>query len=337
MRRMMEELKPETNDIVIVDTNVVINLEHHDCSNIDLNAISNIFKHDIRPFITDLSFCELVIGSNCLKDYKNHCKELNDTEFLLCGNNEELSKFLSETNCDLILDDSSFYKYKEEVIDLRNRALFPMFYSLVNLYIKVSIIVFQKVDRYYWDYAFIIFNEIFANHNNEYNDILYDCYKSFVDDKKESKKLISSLFAELLVTLLTTIKPDKYIEDEVRTKLGQTLTSKNYSETVKSLGIEKNAKDKWWLEKEFIVKTRQIIDKDNECPIITDGLCFVISQIIFHGANYNSHDLIDLYNIYFSAKQDVTVHYFTNDKTRWSDYCEVEKSLRPETKINYNK
>ena len=337
MRRMMEELESETEDIVILDTNVIINLEHHDYSNIDLKAISAIFNTDIKPFITDLSFCELIIGSNSIEDFKFHFKELNDMEFLFCGNNEDLSKYLSETEYELINNDETFMEFKEQVVNLRNTLLFPMFSALASLYIKISIMVFQRVDRNYWDYAFYIFNELFLNHNTEYNDILFDCYRTFVDDEKESKKLVSSLFRELLVTLLTTVKPEKYIEEEVRMKLDKTLTSKNYSATIQSLEIKRNSNDKWWLEKGFIIKTRQLIDIDDDSPVISDGLCFIVSQIIFHGANYNSHDLIDIYNIYFSTKQKVTAHYYTNDKKRRKDYTNIELSLRPELRINYNR
>lgn len=34
MKKLIEEIAKETNDIVIVDTNVIINLEHCDYSNI---------------------------------------------------------------------------------------------------------------------------------------------------------------------------------------------------------------------------------------------------------------------------------------------------------------
>ena len=141
MKKIIEEMAKETNDIVIVDTNVIINLEHYDYSNIDLKAICNIFDTDIKPFVTDLSFCELIIGSNCLENFKSHCKELNVMEFMLCGNNEELSDFLFNANYDLIQDDESFKAFKESIVNLRNKALFPMFHSLASLYIKTSIMV----------------------------------------------------------------------------------------------------------------------------------------------------------------------------------------------------
>lgn len=333
----MNELEKQTKDMVLVDTNVVINLEQRKCSNIDLMAIQAVLMYGVRPFLTDLSFCELVIGSTSISIFKDHCKELNEMEFLLCGDNEELSNYLSEIDFNAIHTEVSFSKFRKDVINLRNKTLFPMFYALINLYIKTSIMVFQKTDKEYWDYAFFIFNEIFIKHSKEYDDILYDCYKTFVDDKEESKMLVSGLFIEFLIAILIKAKPDKYKEDEARAKLEQCLNSKNYSKMFKTSGLMSGEEDDYWLEKSYIVKSRKIIDKNNDFPIIADGICFINSQIIFHNANYSAHDLIDLYNIYFSAKQNVTTHYFTNDKKRWLTFSKIEKMLRPELKFNFNK
>ena len=88
------ELEKETNKIVIVDTNRLINLEKRKCSLVDLKAINRIFDLDICPFITDLSFCDLVLGCRDVSDFKLHIKEINDMEFIMCGSYEPMCNFL---------------------------------------------------------------------------------------------------------------------------------------------------------------------------------------------------------------------------------------------------
>ena len=334
MKREMSELN---NEIVVVDTNVFINFEHKKCSDIDLKAINNIFKTDIKPFVTSLSFCEMVVGSRSLDDFKIHYKEFVDMEFLLCGNDDDLSNFLSRKKYNLINSNNSFNKFKKEIIELRNKILFPMFYSLAILYIKTSIMVFHKIDKHYWDAAFFLFNDILLNRKKEFSNLLFDLYKSFVDDKTESKKLISGLFTGLIVNLLTTLEPNKYNEFEIETKIKEALIPKNYSSLIQELGVKKDPNFLHWLEKGYIAKTRKLIDSNDEFPILSDGICFINSQIILHGANYDTHDLIDLYNIYFVSIQNNRTHYFTNDTKKWSAFVEIEKVLRPTINIYFNK
>lgn len=69
-----DELEKITDSIVLVDTNVVINLENRQCSDNDLKAISNILTTDIKLFLTDLSYCELIAGCRNLEDFKHYLK-----------------------------------------------------------------------------------------------------------------------------------------------------------------------------------------------------------------------------------------------------------------------
>lgn len=334
--RLMEEIKEYTDEIVLVDTNIIINLEQRKCSPIDLKAICKIFDGDIKPFLTDLSYCELIIGCRDIKDFQFHSKELNEMGFMLCGMNEPLCNYLSNLDYDSIKTNKELNHLKKTIAKLRNDVIFPMFSSLFRLYCKVCIMAFHEEDKNYWDNAFFIFNEIFQNKVKELNDLLLDCYEKFIDVKKESKRLIKDVFTELLINLLVYTKPDKYEEDEVSLRIDQALIASNFTNLVKRWGIKSNKEDSEWLSKGFIVKTRKIVDMNDEFPIISDGICFLLSQIIFNNANYNSHDFIDLFNIYFASKQEIKMHYYSNDKKKWNRFIEIEKALRPNLKFYFN-
>jgi len=53
---IMEELEECTDEVILVDTNIIINLEKRKCSLIDLKAVCKMFEGDIKPFLTDLSY-----------------------------------------------------------------------------------------------------------------------------------------------------------------------------------------------------------------------------------------------------------------------------------------
>ena len=112
-----DELSKETNDIFLVDTNVLINLEKKECSTIDNKAVINIINQDIKPFLTDLSFCELIAGCRNINDYNFHCKNICDMEFLLCGFYKPLCDYLSSidyNNYNNIFSDDEFDTFKSK-------------------------------------------------------------------------------------------------------------------------------------------------------------------------------------------------------------------------------
>lgn len=336
--RLLSEFTNETDYIVLVDTNLIINLEHCKYFEIEFKALKAMLKTDCKPFLTDLSFCELVIGCRNLGDYKYHCNSLNDMEFMLCGAYKPLCEFLSSFNYNLINNDEEFNGFKSKVIGLRNKVLYPIFFKMLELYIKICIMHFHESDREYWDYAFFIFKDIFYDEckNKEFNDLIFEHYEKFVDDKNESKKLIKDLFNELISKLLVYANPEKYIEEEIYAKLQEIISPKNFINLFKELNAFPNKSDKDWLIKGFIKGTRKLIDIKDESPIITDGICFIVSKIIFNGASFKAHDLIDLFNIYFSTSKDVTFYYFTNDYKKWGEFVRIENSLRPNIKISLN-
>lgn len=116
------------------------------------------------------------------------------------------------------------------------------------------------------------------------------------------------MFIELIIILLVNTEPNKYAESEMREKIIAVLSQENFVDLVKNWEGKKSQLDSNWLYKGFIEKTRKIIDLNDEDPIITDGICFIASSIIFNNANSNSHDFIDLYNIYFSSKTNIETH-----------------------------
>ena len=335
---LLSELSNEIDHIVLVDTNLFINFEHCEYSAIEFKSFKAMLKTNCKPFFTDLSFCELIVGCRNLSDYKYHCNNLNNMEFMLCGAYEPLCKFLSSFNYNLINNDEEFNDFKAKVIGLRNKALYPIFLRMLELYIKICIMNFHKSDREYWNHAFFIFNDIFYDecNNKEFNDLIFEHYEKFVDDKHESKKLIKDLFNELISKLLVYANPEKYIEEEIYVKLQEIISPKNFINLFKELNAFPNKSDKDWLIKGFIKSTRKLIDIKDESPIITDGICFIVSKIIFNGASFNAHDLIDLFNIYFSTSGDVNFHYFTNDCKKWGEFVRIENSLRPNIKISLN-
>ncbi len=334
---LFNELEKETDDIVILDTNIVINLEQRKCSQIDLSALTNIFNIDVKPFITDLSFCELIIGSRNLSDFQFHYNELNQMEFMICGSSERLGNFLSTFNYDNLNSDEQFDLFKQKIIELKNNALFPIFSNLFHLYVKTCIMVFHEIDAFYWYDAFLVFNYIFSYQNKELDDVLFQCYETFVDDKEESKKLVKNLFYELITNLLIKYKPNKYFEEDIKQRLTIALKQSNFSILFKKWRGKNNLYDKYWLNKVYIMKTREMIDSNDVSPILTDGTCFILSKIIFDNANYNAHDLVDLFNISFASNNHINVHYYTNDfKKKWSGFVEIEKSLRPHIKLLFN-
>lgn len=334
---LLDELKEETDDIVLVDTNILINIENKKCSNIDYKAINKLFSYEIKPLLTDLSFCEVMIGCKNIENYKNHFNELTSMEFLFCGNYRPLCKYLSTYDYLRIDNDIELNKFKNRIREYRNKITFTFFERLFYLYIVVSINILQRIDKYYWDEAYLLFKYNYGSKDKLVNKIIRSAFNNCVDNKEWSKELIKPLFNTILTELLKKKNPDKYIDGEVDKKLETALTSKNYSSFVQKWKTKKNPKDQYWLNKTFIINTRKIIDENDDNPIITDGICFILSQVIFNDAKYNARDMIDLYNIDFALRKNMRIHYFTNDCThRWQHFIKIERDLRPTIEILFN-
>lgn len=331
-----DELVKLTTDVVLFDTNVVINLENRSSSNLEFIAVSKLFDTDLRPLITDLSFCELLIGCRELSDLKRHLNELDNMEFMTCGWYEPMCIFLSSFDYDQINEDS-FIIFKQNCIKLRDEVVYPIYYKMLKLYIISCILLFHEIDKLYWDGVFILFNRIFENEEKEFVSIINDCYKEFINDKNQSKKLIKDIFECLIINLLISENPEKYNEKELEIKLERSLTSSNFSKLLKMWHIRKTDNINWNI-KGYIENVRKIIGSKNDNPIVVDGICFLVARILFNGANYNSNDLIDLLNISFASRNDVKVHYFTNDYShKWNDFIELEKEFYPNINIYFNR
>ena len=137
-----DELVKLATDVVLFDTNVVINLEHRNSSNVEFAAVLKLIETDIRPLITDLSFCELVIGCRELSDLKTHLNQLEAMEFMTCGWYEPMCVFLSSFDYDQI-DEDSFKLFKQNCIKLRDEVVYPVYYKMFKLYIISCILLFH--------------------------------------------------------------------------------------------------------------------------------------------------------------------------------------------------
>ncbi len=332
-----DELVKLTTDIVLLDTNVVINLENRNSSSIEIAAVLKMFDTDIKPFITDLSFCELVIGCREPSDLKRHLDSLDDMEFMTCGWHEPMCVFLSGFDYSQIENDS-FELFKENCLKLRDEVIYPVYYKMLKLYIISCILLFHELDKLYWYEVFMLFNRIFENNEKEFISIIKDCYKEFINNKNQSKKLIKDIFECLIIDLLVNEYPNKFDEGELKTKLEKALTSSNFSKLLKKWNVRKTGNNSNWNIKGYIERVRGIIAGKNENPIVVDGICFLVAKILFNGANFNLNDLIDLLNISFASRNDLKVHYFTNDYShKWNDFIELEKEFHPNINIYFNR
>jgi len=326
-----DDIKDEIDELILIDTNVLINLEHRQCSNIDLKAISHLINNDCRPLLTELSFCELVIGCTNINDFIFHIKELDDMEFILCGFNEKLGSFLSNNNYNLIKSDEYFIKFKNELIDIRDDVLFPCFYKILFLYSKLSCILLVQTDCEYWKEAVLTFEKFYNEFNAKYFDLVKVVYKEFINDKK----LVQELFISVIVQLISLVEITKYKISDLESIIRNLLTKKKFSEITGFLNIKTNEGANGMI-KNFIIKFRNQITIKNDEELVNDGICYLVYKMVFNGANFNSHDLIDIMNIGFASKNVVTTHYYTNDVKRWKDFIEIEKVLRPNKKILLN-
>lgn len=331
-----DEISKIANDVVLFDTNVVINLENRKSSNIELYAILRLFDTDVRPLITDLSFCELVIGCRELSDLKRHLSELIDMEFMTCGWYEPMCRFLSTFDFDQ-MNDSTFIQFKQKCKELRNKVIYPVYYRMLKLYIFTCILLFHEIDKSYWYDAFMLLNDVLIDNKKAFKSIISDCYKEFIDDKRESKQLIKDVFEELLINLLVNKYPKKYNRLELKNRLLKDLIPANFSMLLKTWKVYNVNNDSNWNIRGYIEHVRKVIENKNDNPIVIDGICFLVARILFNKANYNSNDLIDLLNISFASRNDVNIHYYTNDYShKWNEFIKLEKIFYPDINIFFN-
>ena len=141
-----------------------------------------------------------------------------------------------------------------------------------------------------------------------------------------------------MIVLIMESMPNKYKREELEKKIIEVLKPSNYecvlSKLQQSIKIKKNIKSYKYVN--FISRTLKFIDLNDDYPVLSDGLCFICSKIIFNNGGFHRNDLIDLYNIYIASKQELNIHYFTDDTNDRSLFIEVEKNLRPNIKILFN-
>ncbi len=319
---LFKDLEDEIDKIILFDTNVFINLEHINCSKIDLKAIKHLINIDYKPFITDLSFCELIIGCRDLDDYKFHIKEFNDMEFLICGFQDLLGTFLSNIDFKSIDSNEKFTNFKKTLIDLRDDVLFPCFYKMHFLFSIICRLLLNELDSEFWKEAIIAYTNFYKTYETQYLEMVKKVYKEFINVKSESKKLLKEIFIEIFVLIIKSLDIPKYKGIDLESKIRMVLVPKYFTKIIDALKIRKNSDENSILIG-FINKFKKQIYQENDVDTINVGICFLIYKMIFSKTNYNSHDLIDILNIGFVYMMDINTYYYTNDYKKWECFIEI--------------
>lgn len=334
----IKDFKKVSDSIVLIDTNCLINLVHKNCTKIDLDAIKKIFDNGIKPCITDLSFCELIVGCNNLNEFRNLYNDLSDMEFMNFVVNEPLLNLFKEYNYFSVDSEFQFLEFKSKSIKLMRKIIFPLFMRLFNFYLSTCIEVLRRNDGEYFEDAYRLFFVIYNDevHSQEFNRLIYEHYENILNDNHQAKSLIKDLCCFVLNELLSKYNPIKFQKDVVENKIKKILKPTNFKKIFIDIKIDVNKSDEYndiRLYNKFI---RKQINNTYEFTFLDDGICFITSKLILCNVNFSINDLIDLYNIYCSTTQDINVHYFTNDCKRWKGFIEIEKELRPNINLFFN-
>lgn len=334
----IKDLKKVSDSIVLIDTNCLINLVHKNCTKIDLDAIKKIFDNDIKPCITDLSFCELIVGCSNLNEFRNLYNDLSDMEFMNFVVNEPLLNLFKEYNYFSVDSEFHFLEFKSKSIKLMRKIIFPLFMRIFSFYLATCIEVLRKNDGEYFETAYRLFSDIYNDEvlSKEFSSLIYECYDDVLNDNYQVKSLITDLCCCILTELLFKYNPIKFQKDVVENKIIKILKPNNLKKILNDIKIDVNKSDEYndiRLYNKFI---RKQINNTYEFTFLDDGICFITSKLILCNANFSINDLIDLYNIYCSTTQDINVHYFTNDCKKWNGFIKIEKELRPNINLFFN-
>lgn len=319
---------PNGTEIVLIDTCTFINLEQSKGTAANRAAVLKVFELDGLLCISDLSFVELVLGCKDVNQLKNHFENLKSMEFVIFGRCDELQSLLSGECVANVINCNSLEEYKQKLKIVRNDILFPAFRAIFITYCQIMFMVLHNIDKNYWDQAFFLFNRLFNEHFSSFSEFLRDMFVEFVDDKKESRKMLRDGFKSIIVSILPKEMPEKYTEEDLKLKLDAIKIKKESVKLFNNLHLKKEPKT---VSNPYIVPMMERFKKGIdytglEDEMIRDGINYATQLMFFTGSNFDSHDLIDLLNISMSGYSKNKVHYFT-DEEKWIEFLKAERKI----------
>lgn len=323
-------LLKDLNEIVVVDTSTFINIENNRFTASANGAIFKALDTNLGLFISDLTVSELILGCRNVEDLRKHL-----SEFIECGYNafglcEDLKKVIDQDSVERVIDAKALNEYKDTIKTVRNKYCFPYYQ---NMFITYSIIVLSILcikNKNFWNSAYKILMDIFKNNTDVINNILKSTFCEFIDSKKDSRGLIQESFYGLLIGVLPNLGSE-YDKESIDMELKQLNTTRDYKLLLDVLKI-KNIKNPYVPLLKYLNSLNTLDSLIGE--ISKDAINYCVLKMVIANAKFNSHDLIDIYNIANIGSSECIIHYFTDDAF-WTEFISVERMFNPNSKNLY--
>ena len=313
------------DSVILLDTCAFIDIETGRNKKTAYNVLIKVVQTESCICITDLSFFELILGCDTLENLHNHNETFKGLDVLIYVTSDKTETVLKQNIFDTDSIESLIY-YKKRINKIKKEILFSIFKHIYNTYSSLFLVVLNYTDKKYWDYADHLFNDYYVNKKSVVGSIVKEAYDKFFENQEESKKILYNLFCTLLIYLLPFINEKKYKEKELISRLSVIKIEKMMTKVFYSLNLKK-AKGRFSYIKpmmEYLMakaKFDSIIDE-----ILFDGVNYIVLHMLFTGANFDSHDIIDLVNLSNVTIKNHKIIYYTNE-TKWKDFFVIEKEI----------
>lgn len=287
-------------------------------------AISNLLLTGMCPFISDMTFTEIVCGINDVLLAKKFVEELKSCEFVILGTCAEMKEIIEDSK-NIILSSDNFCKIKSELIECKKNFLKPHFNDLLFRYCLFFYFSLSAYDKEKWGQLFFAFLRYTTENSEHWKKDTCDFFEEIYSNK-ERGMLFN--FAYKYISKINEIYHLNY-ESGVIEDWYKGLNSNNFLKITKNMfrkhfqsNINKQEDKARYLMKWMSDKSRK--NKEENNFLMNDAINYIVCIELFEGKLFELNDLIDAYNISLLANQNLLIKYHTCDK-KWLNFINYER------------
>lgn len=296
-------------------------------------AIKLLSKDNHIGVITDLTFAELVVGRETLKEYDSFRSKFLSLGFGIFGHSDIMSTIGSNALDKSFKNEDEYQIFRKKMIKMKQELEKPLFKLIVLKYTVLFFTVFAEYDKLYFSPLVHLATELLSNHSKEMDIIWSDLFDAVVfSNEKEQKECLYDACVALMEAMAETHKPG-YIKNEIQEELlrlnALNKLSVYTSKMVKKYKLKDEFKKFGGLNNiEFLMYVLSLnkIFHLNEDAVEFDGTSYSAIMSGFCQGKFQYNDLVDIYNASFVANAQEKFIYFT-EETRWLKFIELEKRM----------
>lgn len=331
MRFKYSNLIKMFDKIVVVDTNIIINIQNG--KNGFYEKI--ISKHENHKHVlvcmTMFSFAEIFLGMKNEDDLLKFIDFINNHSIDIFKDDEDLGK---EINLILSLNTNKltakvFLKEQQKVKSILDKYGDVFLNYICWCYFKYC---FSIVDKYFSDLGKELSHKLILLTKDEEQQILISQhYKTLFLTKR--KITLSDIFISYISNLVN-LESVGNSEEEI----SNYLKPKYFLEVLEESEHPRDKKRYSQFER-FILQMRDDLSPglQNINSIFRDGVCFLALKAMLNKEKMQYNSLIDLLNLMLSDSEKYPTHYYTHDtKRNWSEFHNIECKINEKYNIKLN-